>query len=221
MANAMTNINDFTAAGVHFSAVKKNRNGGKIVSLSDGTTPTYIILPYLRAPFGVNPPNDQVKDYYLNLSIDDPVIQQKFSELDDRVLSFVADNSVELLGKQISRDVMRDVLFTPSLKLSKDPKYAPTIKVKASLKDGKECAPVYKSDKSLAHIDDVVKGVKVASIIELSQIYFINGKFGISMRLNQAKLEPNNKIVTYAFPDDDVVVDDAESEEFDDDGTAE
>lgn len=193
-------IQNFDANNVTFSAIKKNRNGGKFVSLSNGASTMYVQLPSLRAPFGVNHPDDNIKDYYLNLSLTDE-ISAKFSALDERVLKFVSDNSVALLNKQVSIDVMRDVLFTPTVKPSKDGKYQPTLKLKASTREGKETAQVFNSKREEVSLDDIEKGSQVESIIELNQIWFINGKFGISLRLNQAKLSASNKLKGYAFVD--------------------
>lgn len=193
-------INKFDASNIVFSAVKKNRNGGKFVTLSSASGNLYLQLPSLRAPFGVNPPNDQVKDYYLNLTLT-PELEDKFRAIDDRVLNYVHENSVALLNKQVDINVMRDLLYTPIIRASKDPKYAPTIKFKASTGEGKNIADVYNSKKEKVDISEVTKGASLETIIEVSQIYFINGKFGVSMRLNQAKLAPSNKLSGYAFVD--------------------
>ena len=193
-------MNNFDASNIVFSDVKKNRNGGKFVTLSSASGNLYLQLPSLRAPFGVNPPNDQVKDYYLNLTLT-PELEDKFRAIDERVLNYVHENSVALLNKQVDLNVMRDLLFTPIIRASKDPKYAPTIKVKASTGNGKNIADVYNSKREKVTIDDVTKGSSLETIIELSQIYFINGKFGVSMRLNQAKLSPSTRLTGYAFVD--------------------
>lgn len=193
-------MNNFDASNIVFSSVKKNRNGGKFVTLSSASGNLYIQLPPLRAPFGVNPPNDQVKDYYLNLSLT-PELEDKFRAIDERVLNYVHENSVALLNKQVDLNVMKDLLYTPVVRSSKDPKYAPTIKFKASTGEGKNLADVYNSTREKVTLDDITKGSTVETIIELSQIYFINGKFGVSLRLNQAKLAQSNKLAGYAFVD--------------------
>lgn len=198
--DGLINIDAFDASSISFSEIKKNRNGGKFVNVKGKT---FIRFPPMRAPFGISPPKDQVKDYYLNLSIDDSAILEKLVALDDKVLQFVHENSVALLGKQVEVNVMRDLLYASVLKPSKDNKYPPTIKAKASTRDGTETSPVYNSKKELVSIDDITPGTQVSTVIELNQIWFINGKFGLSMRLNQAKLAPSNRITKYAFEDDD------------------
>ena len=58
---------------------------------------------------------------------------------------------------------------------------------------------VYNGNREAISIDDISKGANVETIIELNQIYFINGKFGVSVRLNQAKVSPTNRLRGYAF----------------------
>jgi hypothetical protein len=198
--DGLIDITQFDTSAIAFSTIKKNKNGGKFVSI---TGKRFIRLPAMRAPFGASAPGEQVKEYYLNLSVEDPVVSEKLTALDAKVLEFVHQNSVALLGKEIDIAVMRDLLYSPVLKQSKDGKYAPTIKAKASSREGAETSPVYNSKKELVSLTDVTAGCQVASVIELSQIWFINGKFGLSMRLNQAKLTASNKLTKYAFDDDD------------------
>jgi hypothetical protein len=186
---------------MNFSDVKKNRNGGKFVSLTnDNGVPVYVQMPSLRTPFGINPPNDKVREYYLSLSLT-PDVEKKLSEIDDYVLTYVSENSLALLGKQVDKSTMKDLLYTPIIRPSSDAKYAPTIKIKASMGEGKNLPDVYNSNRETVSIDDIIKGSSVESIIELNQVYFINGKFGVSVRLNQAKIAPVNRLRGYAFID--------------------
>ncbi len=204
--DGLIDITQLDLSTINFSSIKKNKNGGKFVSI---TGKRFIRLPVMRAPFGVSAPGEQVKEYYLNLSVEDTSIAEKLTQLDQKILDFVHQNSVALLGKEIDINVMKDLLYSPVLKQSKDGKYAPTIKAKASSREGAETSPVYNQKKELINLTDITPGCQVASVIELSQIWFINGKFGLSMRLNQAKLAASNKLTKYAFDDDepDVVED--------------
>ncbi len=194
-----TLISNFDANTITFSGVKKNRNGGKFVTINnDRGCPVYLQFPSLRSPFGINPPNDKVREYYLNLSLT-PDVEAKLKELDEYVLKYVSENSVALLNKQVDVDTMRDLLYTPIVRPSADGKYAPVIKVKASMSEGKNLPDVYNSNREMISIDDITKGANVETIVELNQVYFINGKFGVSVRLNQAKVSPTNKLRGYAF----------------------
>ena len=68
-------------------------------------------------------------------------------------------------------------------------------------------------------LDSVEKGQKVLTIVDLNQIWFIDNKFGVTVRLQQALLEPSTKLPSFAFqgvglPEEEVD-DDFEEEEVD------
>lgn len=198
--DGLIDITQLDASAINFSTIKKNKNGGKFVSI---VGKRFLRFPPMRTPFGVSAPSDQVKEYYLNFSVEDQAIVDKLKAIDDKILEFVHQNCVALLGKEIDISVMRDLLYSPVLKQSKDGKYAPTFKAKASSREGTDTSPVYNAKKELVSLTDITPGCQVASVIELNQIWFINGKFGLSLRLNQAKLSASNKLTKYAFDDDD------------------
>ena len=66
-------------------------------------------------------------------------------------------------------------------------------------------------------LDRVEKGQKCMAIIDLNQIWFIDNKFGVTIRLQQTLLEQSAKLPSFAFkgvdlPEDDVEVDADEDE---------
>lgn len=199
-------------SAVNFSAVRKNPRGGKFINVLLNNEPIRVQLPPLRAPFGISPPDDNVKDYYLSLSMT-PEVEQKMCELDDSIVNHVAQNSIELLGKNVSTEVIRDLLLNPIAKSSKDPeksaKYAKTIKMKVSTGEGKNIAPFFINRDTQATVSDIKAGSTVATIIEIGQIWFINGKFGASVKLLQGKISPSSSLSDYAFADDEEIEIDA------------
>ena len=195
-------ISDFSADSVTFSEIKKTARGGKYILLSDSGREMYIQFPSLNAPFGISEPNDQAKEYSLNLSLTDEVID-KLRELEEKVLVHVSENSKELFGKTVDKSVLEDMLFNPIIKKAKDDKYAPTMKLKVSSGEGKYVADFYKNSTEKVPISDIKKGSKIESIVRVGQVWFIGGKFGISLKLEQAKVHMNSKISGYAFKDDE------------------
>jgi len=193
--------NDFTASDIIFAGIRKNKQGGKFIPLVGGEGgPIRIQLPALRAPFGLNPPRDQVKEYYVNLSLT-PELEAKFTAVDQRVAEFVHANCVDLMGKTIDLGTLKDILMTGLVKAAKDPKYASTIKLKASRGEGKDLAECYNSLREPVALEEIKSGSQLESIIELTQVWFISGKFGVSARLLQAKLAPSDKLSGYSFMD--------------------
>ena len=206
----MKNISEINMSAVNFSAVRKNPRGGKFINVTLNNEPIRAQLPSLRSPFGVSTPDDQVKDYYLSLSLT-PEVQEKLEEFDTLLVNHVAENSLELLGKTVSSDVIRDLLLNPITKSSKDPeksaKYAKTVKMKVSTGEGKNIAPLFINKDTQATVNDIRAGSSVATIIEIGQVWFINGKFGASVKLLQGKLTPSSTLTDYAFADDEEEID--------------
>jgi len=192
--------NDFSANDIVFAGIRKNKQGGKFIPLSLANGPVRIQMPSLRAPFGLNPPRDQVKEYYVNLSLT-PELESKFAEVDQRVAEYVHANCVDLMGKSVDLGTLKDILMTGLVKAAKDPKYASTIKLKASRGDGKDLAECYNSARDPIPLEEIKSGTQLESIIELTQVWFISGKFGVSARLLQAKLSPSDKLSGYSFID--------------------
>lgn len=192
--------NDFNASDIIFAGIRKNKQGGKFIPLSTSAGPVRVQLPALRAPFGLNPPKDQVKEFYVNLSLT-PELEAKFLELDQRAAEYVQQNCVDLMGKTVDLNTLKDILMTPLVKKAKDPKYASTVKLKASRGEGKELAECYNSLREPVALEEIKSGCSLESIVELTQIWFINGKFGVSARLLQAKLAPSDKLSGYSFVD--------------------
>jgi hypothetical protein len=192
--------NDFSASDIVFAGIRKNKQGGKFIPLSLASGPVRVQLPSLRAPFGLNPPRDQVKEYYVNLSLT-PELEEKLRELDQRAAEYVQAHCVDLMGKTVDLNTLKDILMTPLVRTAKDTKYASTLKLKASRGDGKDLAECYNSLREPVALEEIKPGCNLESIIELTQIWFINGKFGISARLLQAKLAPSDKLSGYSFVD--------------------
>jgi len=215
-------ISDFDVSSVTFSAVRKNTMGGKVVYLNGaGNTKLLFQLPQLRAPYGMSSFTDAATGrttYSLSLSLDNPEIAEKFKELDDKVVDFVHSNCVSCLGKQYKKDVMREALFKSSVTPSKGD-YSPTLKLKMmTTPSGSFTAEAYDSNRKLIELtaDSLEKGQGVLSIIEINQIWFIDNKFGLSVRLQQIMFAPTNKLKGFGFLDQPEPVDEDEEEVIDD-----
>ncbi len=67
-------------------------------------------------------------------------------------------------------------------------------------------------------IDSIEKGQKCMCIVDFNQIWFIDNKFGVSVRLSQALCEKSQKLPSFAFhgvnaPATEDTADDDEEEE--------
>jgi len=199
----ISKFSNFNASDVRFSEVKKNKMGGKAIYLSGGNGGKLVYqLPMLKAPYGLSDFTDKASgkvSYSLDLSLDDTDILSKLEGFDERVLDYVATNSTACLGKEYKKDVIREALHKPLVKQSKGG-YAPTLKIKvATNPDGSFEPSAYTMDQALTSVDKIGKGTMVHTIVEFNSIWFIDNKFGVSVRLQQVLFAPTTKLSGFAF----------------------
>merc|ERR1712100_987417 len=115
MSNNIQVSQQFEPSTVIFSALKKNKNGGKSVMLTrNNKKKLYLQLPFMRSPFGLSAFTDEATNrtsYSLDLSFDKDnedacALMEKLSELDSKIISVVAENSKEWLGKPYNIEVI-------------------------------------------------------------------------------------------------------------------
>ena len=209
MATSIQKTSDFDVASVQFSKFRKNKNGGKAVYLSAaGGAKIQLQFPYMRAPFGLSTFTDEASkktSYSLDLSFDagSPEIEElatKMRALDDLVTKTVADNSMEWLGKKYNLTVIKEALYKPLVRPGKG-EYPSTIKLKilTDAKTGDFVADAYNLQRQEVPLNSIEKGQKMMAIVDVSQIWFIDNKFGVSVRLLQVLLEPSKKLPKFAF----------------------
>ena len=210
MALTIRKIADFDINSLTFSAVRKNDKGGKAVYLnSAGNQKLLFQLPQMRAPFGLSEFTDKASgrtSYSLNLSLDDEKVRGVFESLDKKILDFVVANSEACLGKKYNIDIMREALFKSPMKPGKD-NYAPTLQLKVMPgRDGTGYAvEAYNAAKQQVDLATLEKGQGIITIIEINQIWFVDNKFGVSIRLQQALFAPLNKLKGFSFVDVETV----------------
>ena len=231
MSLTIQQSSEFSPANVQFSKLRKNKNGGKAVYLNAGDNKKlYIQFPFMRSPYGMSAFTDESTgrtSYSLDLSFDPDneeamALHEKLKELDDIIVNTVAANSQEWLGKEFNVEVLKQALYKPMVRPGKE-QYPSTIKLKILTKpDGTFVPESYSMQKQPVPLDSIEKGQKAMAIVDLNQIWFIDNKFGVTIRLQQALFEQSAKLPSFAFqgvnlPDDDLEVDvEDEIEEVDD-----
>lgn len=208
MSNNIQVSNNFEPSTVTFSQLKKNKNGGKSVMLSqDNKKKLYLQLPFMRSPFGLSAFTDEATNktsYSLDLSFDTDnedamMLSSKFTELDDIILKTVTENSKEWLGKSYDINVIREALYKPLVRQGKEG-YPNTLKLKVQTNQSGDFIPeAYSSDRELIQVDQIEKGQKCMCIAEINQIWFIDNKFGVSVRLSQVLCGESTKLPSFAF----------------------
>ena len=229
MSLTIQQSSEFSPADVQFSKLRKNKNGGKAVYLNAGDNKKlYLQFPFMRSPYGMSAFTDESTgrtSYSLDLSFDPDneeamALHEKLKELDDIIVNTVAANSQEWLGKEFNVEVLKQALYKPMVRPGKE-QYPSTIKLKILTKpDGTFVPESYSMQKQAVPLDSIEKGNKAMAIVDLNQIWFIDNKFGVTIRLQQALFEQSAKLPSFAFqgvnlPDDDLE-DEDEIEEVDD-----
>jgi len=208
MSNNIQVSQQFEPSTVTFSQLKKNKNGGKSVMLNrNNKKKLYLQLPFMRSPFGLSAFTDEATNktsYSLDLSFDTDnedamQLSSKLTELDEIILKTVTDNSKEWLGKSYDINVIREALYKPLVRQGKEG-YANTLKLKVQTNQTGDFIPeAYNSDRELIQIDEIERGQKCMCIVEINQIWFIDNKFGVSVRLSQVLCGESTKLPSFAF----------------------
>jgi hypothetical protein len=208
MSNNIQVSQQFEPSTVTFSQLKKNKNGGKSVMLTrNDKKKLYLQLPFMRSPFGISAFTDEATNktsYSLDLSFDtdnEDVMQlsSKLMELDEIILKTITENSKDWLGKSYDINVIREALYKPLVRQGKEG-YANTLKLKIQTNQTGDFIPeAYSSDRELIQLDEIEKGQKCMCIVEINQIWFIDNKFGVSVRLSQVLCGESTKLPSFAF----------------------
>lgn len=193
----------FNASNVKFSDVRKNAKGGKVVYLNSIANQKLMYqLPALRAPFGLSDYKDEsgkVTSYSLPLSLDKPEIVVALQALDEKALDYISENSLELLGKKMSRDTIREGVYKPLVKPASKEGYAPILNLKVLMKDGVISTEAYNSSREQVSLTDLEKGQAVSSIIDINQIWRTPAGVGVTIRVHQVMFAPTTKLKPCAF----------------------
>ena len=129
MSTNIQRYENFDPSSVILSKMKKNKNGGKTVYINaPENKKLYLQLPFMRSPFGLSAFTDEATNrtsYSLDLSFDKDnedacALMEKLSELDSKIISVVAENSKEWLGKPYNIEVIKEALYKPLVRPGKD-----------------------------------------------------------------------------------------------------
>jgi hypothetical protein len=226
MSLTIQRSSEFSSASIGFSKLRKNKNGGKTVYLNGGDNKKlFLQLPFMRSPFGLSMFTDESTgrtSYSLDLSFDPDnteamEIHDKLKELDELIVNTVAQNSKEWLGKEFNVAVLREALYKPIVRPGKE-QYPSTMKLKISTKpDGSFVPEAYSMQREQVSLDSIEKGQKVMAIVDLSSIWFIDNKFGVTIRLQQTLLEQSSKLPSFAFQGVELPTDEVDDEVEEDD----
>ena len=220
----IVNGHELSAQDWYLDELKVNKSGRKSVSLKHAGTKKrlYVATPLLLT-WGANENNFENKgNITYDMSLQFP--REQDSNYNENTTNFLENmkaieaaikqaaitNSKECFNKtKMSPDVV-DALWNPMLRYRKDQTTnemdltsAPTLRVKIPFWDGEFNCEIYdvnqtqlfpSEDASVLPNTLIQKGQNVAVVIEAGDIYFVNGKFGITWRLVQAVIQPKKSL---------------------------
>lgn len=196
-----------TFKNIKFSDIRTNKNRSRAVYMSTPDMPKiFVKLPQLKAPYGLSTYVDEkagTVSYSLDLSLT-PELEQVFTDLDNRVLTEVAEKSEQWLGRKYSRDILGEALYKPLVRKSKKPEYPSTVRLKIYCNpDGTLVPRAFDDSKSPIKLEQLRKGQMVRAVVNLASIWFIDNKFGVSLRLHQCQFQVEDDLDRCMFDDDD------------------
>ena len=223
MAPTIVLPREFDIANVTFSDVRTLENGGKLAYVSYNGAPLVVQTPQMSAPFGMSMWDNDGKaapKYSLDLSFKgldaSPKLQAFYDmleHLDNRLVDHGYDNqNTWFKGKKYGSREIVEALYTPVIKFAKDrdtgertDKYPPTVKLSVPFRDGNFSCDVFDSQRRQLDLNAVeTKGAAVTAIVQCTGVWFAGGKFGISWRVIQAKISPNDMSFSgFAFMNDE------------------
>ena len=123
----------------------------------------------------------------------------KRNQLSQTIYETVAKNSKDWLGKTYNIVVIREALYKALVRPGKDA-YPSTLKLKVMTKPtGEFLAEAYDVQQKSMTVDSIEKSQRCMCIVDFNQIWFIDNKFGVSVRLSQVLCEKSQKLPSFAF----------------------
>ena len=206
---------------VRYTKPKINKSGGKSVGILNSLTNKQLMLSTpLMLTWGVQKFVDEKTgresyDMSLQFPNSDYYTEQTSSFLksieafEAQIKQSAVENSKEWLNKAKMSEEVVDALFHPMLKYPKDkntgePDYtrSPTLKVKLDYYEQQFNCEIYDLKQKLLFpsptdvesnpTDLIAKGTNVATVIKCGGLWFANGKFGCTWKLEQAVVKPRS-----------------------------
>ncbi len=183
----------------------------------------------MRTPFGFNVWGEgSAKKYSINLSFDGMDANQSMKDfydamkrLDDYMIDYGVQNAEKLFNKKMSRELVADK-YNPIIKVAKDPKYAPTIKLNISERRDKEGKPLggftpdlvdAQRNKINDDLDKVlVRNSTLTALIDVGGMWKSTVGFGLTLRLKSAMVHSSPSSSSADFVEDDDAEDDTEAD---------
>ena len=219
-------VNQWNTSSIRYMQPKVNDRGGKSINIiSTQTNRALHISTPLMMTWGISDFTDEKtgeSDGKFNISLNFPNEQykteatndflKKLKDFENQILDDAVKNSEVWFGDELSRDVVKHNFF-PFIKYSKDKNTKkldltkpPSIRAKVPNYDGRWAIEIYDTNQKLIFPCDndrmtpqdfITKLSKVACVIQCGGLWFGGKGWGITWKLNQCVVKPQEIISVY------------------------
>lgn len=201
----ISKLSDIDVTSFKFSEPWINKSGGQTVFIKNAFDKKIVFTtPLCKAPFGISTMNNR-SSITFNVSNDtERMIEFHtfLSNLDLHVMSTAANCSLNWFKKPLSMDKIAK-MYNPCLK-NKNEKFEPIFRARFPTNEkGEFEGNIYDMQRNEISKSAITNGCFIEAIVEMTGVYFIANDFGISWKILQLKVKPNNTIRGYAFLEDD------------------
>lgn len=163
----------------------KQTTGNRFLSVFYNKKKLGVKLPKLRIPFDTKVSTFGSIELNLSLGANQDLID-KVEEIDRQIVAFAEEHAWN----------SEDTEYVPMSKKSSGNAYPPCIRVKVPVKDGVIGSTFFDENKQEIEVKNeeeicelLPKTTMVLTAIECTGVWFMNGRYGISWKLSQARVE--------------------------------
>ena len=185
-----------------FGSPRVNRTGARSVSLKKHNHKLRCHTPRSNIPFGISE-YQSTKNYSITQNLDSNSVSfvNYLNNLDSIIIEKAHISSKEWFGKELSIEKIKEI-YNPSVKGVGYQSFRARLQI--------DDVTVWDPCNKQIPLACVMAGCDVKLSVECSGIYFIANEFGLSWKILQIKLYPDDTIKGYAFLSDSS--DDSEAE---------
>ena len=208
MSSNIIRTTDLDVNKITFSDLRTLDNGGKMINIGYNGGKFLLQMPQLIASYGLSRWEADRPGAYDKLNLDLSLAGydgtnalvtaffEKMSAFDEKVVDTALVNSKNWFKKNItSKDIIL-ATYTPIVKFSKDgegnnsTKWPPVVRLNIPRnRQGEIDVEIYDADRKKVDFENVnFKRAQVTAIVQVSSIWLVSGKFGITMRVQQMKV---------------------------------
>jgi hypothetical protein len=202
---------EFNIDGISYGEPKRLNTGGAVIYVNYNNGSCFLQTPMMRAPFGITtwasdsggPDKTSIDVSFDGRETNEEmnIFFKAISDLDERILKDAfANQQLWFKKKHPTIDVLQ-ALYTPCIRYSRDKdtgeintRYAPNMKLNLPKdKDGELTTVAFGDKRQEINLSELIqsgnsRGARVQSIVQLSSIWIVGGKFGVSWKVKQIRI---------------------------------